>query len=98
MRAAPEVGSAIAARVVEPDDLLPSAIELAARIAAKSRPAVEAAKQSLRSTWQVDLSTVLATNYWAAAALHPGPDVSEGIDAFLERRPARFNRSGTDEI
>lgn len=40
---------------------------------------------------QVDLSTVLATNYWSAAALHPGPDVSEGIDAFLERRPAVFN-------
>lgn len=83
-------------RVVDPDDLLPSAIELATRIAAKSRPAVEAAKQSLRSTWQVDLTTVLATNYWAAAALHPGPDVSEGIDAFLERRPAHFNRTRPD--
>jgi enoyl-CoA hydratase len=79
-------------RVVDPDQLLPSATELAAKIAAKSWRAVEAAKQSLRSTWQVDLSTVLATNYWAAAALHPGADVSEGIDAFLERRPARFNR------
>lgn len=78
-------------RVVEADDLIPAAVELATRIAAKSWRAVEAAKQSLRSTWQVDLSTVLATNYWSAAALHPGPDVSEGIDAFLEHRPAVFN-------
>lgn len=78
-------------RVVEADDLIPAAVELATRIAAKSWRAVEAAKQSLRSTWQVDLATVLATNYWSAAALHPGPDVSEGVDAFLEKRKPEFN-------
>jgi enoyl-CoA hydratase/carnithine racemase len=78
-------------RVVEADELIPTTVELATRIAAKSWRAVEAAKQSLRSTWQVDLSTVLATNYWSAAALHSGPDVSEGIDAFLGHRPAVFN-------
>lgn len=79
-------------RVVEPEELLTESVDLATRIAAKSWRAVEAAKQSLRSTWQVELSTVLATNYWAAAALHAGPDVSEGIDAFLERRSPVFNR------
>lgn len=78
-------------RVVNADDLIPAAVELATRIAAKSWRAVEAAKQSLRSTWQVDLATVLATNYWSAAALHPGPDVSEGVDAFLEKRAPEFN-------
>jgi enoyl-CoA hydratase/carnithine racemase len=87
-------------RVVEPEELIDAAVALAARIAAKSWRAVEAAKQSLRSTWQVDLATVLATNYWSAAALHPGPDVSEGVDAFLERRPPRFNGAGSapDEV
>ncbi|NMI01106.1 enoyl-CoA hydratase/isomerase family protein [Pseudonocardia acidicola] len=84
-------------RVVEADELIPTAVELAMRIAAKSWRAVEAAKQSLRSTWQVDLATTLATNYWAAAALHPGPDVSEGVDAFLERRTPAFNRTPARE-
>jgi enoyl-CoA hydratase len=80
-------------RVVEADELLPAAIALASRIAAKPRRAVEAAKQSLRSTWQVDLATTLATNYWAAAALHPGADVSEGVNAFLEKRPPTYNQT-----
>ena len=79
-------------RVVAPDALIPAAVGLATRIAAKSWRAVEAAKQSLRSSWQVDLASTLATNYWSAAALHAGPDVSEGVTAFLEKRPPRYNR------
>jgi enoyl-CoA hydratase len=79
-------------RVVEPAELLPAATELATRIAAKSWRAVEATKQSLRNAWQVDLSATLSTNYWAHVALHPGPDVREGLDSFIEKRPARFNQ------
>ncbi|KLL12357.1 MULTISPECIES: enoyl-CoA hydratase/isomerase family protein [Protofrankia] len=79
-------------RVVEPDELIPAAVELASKIAAKSWRAVEATKQALRSTWQVDLATAMTTSYWSVAALHHGPDLSEGIDAFLQRRPPVFNR------
>ncbi|MBW0101016.1 enoyl-CoA hydratase/isomerase family protein [Pseudonocardia sp. KRD291] len=79
-------------RVVEPERLLPDAIALAERIAAKSWRAVQASKQSLRASWQVDLAATLSTNYWAHAALQPGPDVAEGLDAFLQKRPARFNQ------
>ncbi|AEH10325.1 MULTISPECIES: enoyl-CoA hydratase/isomerase family protein [Protofrankia] len=79
-------------RVVEPDKLIPAAVELASKIAAKSWRAVEATKQALRSTWQVDLATAMTTSYWSVAALHHGPDLSEGIDAFLQRRPPVFNR------
>ena len=78
-------------RVVEPDALIATATELAARIAAKSARAIEVSKQSLRAAWQVDLASTLNTNYWAAVGLHPGPDVREGIDAFIEKREARFN-------
>jgi enoyl-CoA hydratase len=78
-------------KVVEPDQLLPAAIELAARIAAKSWRAVEAAKQALRSSWQVDLATSMNQSFWAVAALHYGPDLSEGVNAFLDKREPRFN-------
>jgi acetyl-CoA C-acetyltransferase len=79
-------------RVVEPDALIATATELATRIAAKSWRAVEATKQSLRNSWQVDLAATLTANYWAHAALHPGPDVREGLDSFIEKRPGRFNQ------
>ncbi len=79
-------------RVVEPDELIPTAVKLASKIAAKSWRAVEATKQALRSTWQVDLATAMTSSYWTVAALHHGPDLSEGVDAFLQRRPPVFNR------
>ena len=78
--------------VVEPDELMPCATALALRIAAKSRSAVEAAKQALRSSWQVDLATSMSQSYWAVAAAHYGPDLVEGVDAFLEKRDPHFNR------
>jgi enoyl-CoA hydratase len=79
-------------RVVEPDELIPAAIELASKIAAKAWRAVEATKQALRASWQVDLATSMTSSYWAVAALQHTDDLSEGVDAFLERRPAVFNR------
>lgn len=82
-------------KVVEPDELLPTAIGLAAKIAAKPWRAVEATKQALRSSWQVDLSTSMAQSYWAVAALHYAPDLSEGVDAFLQKRDPRFNGDST---
>jgi enoyl-CoA hydratase len=79
-------------RVVEPDELIPAAVALAGKIAAKAWRAVEATKQALRASWQSDLATSMTSSYWAAAALQRTSDLSEGVDAFLERRPAVFNR------
>lgn len=81
-------------RVVEPDALIPEAVALASKIAAKSWRAVEATKHALRSTWQVDLATSMSNSFWAVAALHYGPDLLEGVTAFLEKRPAKFNQDG----
>lgn len=83
-------------RVVEPAELLEVATALASRIAAKSWRAVEATKQSLRATWQHDLASSLAANYQAQAALQAGPDVAEGVAAFVEHRPPVFNRAPED--
>jgi enoyl-CoA hydratase len=79
-------------RVVEPDELIPAAVALARKIAAKSWRAAEATKQALRASWQSDLATAMNSSYWAVATLQHTEDVSEGIDSFLERRPAVFNR------
>lgn len=79
-------------RVVEPDELIPVCVALAGRIAAKSRRAVEATKQALRSSWQQDLAGSITAGYWAVTALHHGADLKEGVNAFLEKRDPDFNR------
>jgi enoyl-CoA hydratase len=82
-------------RVAPAAELLEQSTALAHRIAAKSWRAVEATKQALRASWQVDLATSMASSYWAVAALHYNPDLREGVTAFLEKRPAQFNRAVT---
>jgi enoyl-CoA hydratase len=78
-------------RVVEPDALLAEAVALAERIAAKPRRAVEATRQALRSGWMLDLQSAMNANYWAISDAYHSTDIREGVAAFLERRPPRFN-------
>jgi enoyl-CoA hydratase len=89
-RRALEIG--LVNRVVEPSELIPTAVELATRIASKPWRALEATKQALRSTWQVDLATAMTAGYWAVAALHHGPNLPEGVTAFLEHRSPEYDR------
>lgn len=79
-------------RVVPPEALLPEAIGLASRIAAKPWRALEATKQALRSSWSVDFAASLASSYWAVSALQYTRDFREAVDAFVERREPQFNR------
>ena len=85
----------LVSRVVEPDDLLPTAVELGERIAAKPGGALEATKQALRASWQQDLVASMAASFWTTTALQHTPDLREAIAAFLEKRPASFNRADT---
>jgi enoyl-CoA hydratase len=80
-------------RVAEPEELIPAAVALAGRIAGKAWRAAEATKQALRASWQTDLASAMNASYYAVAALQHTDDVSEGINAFLERRPPVFNRA-----
>jgi enoyl-CoA hydratase/carnithine racemase len=84
-------------RVVEPGELLSTAIALAARIAAYPRLALEATKQQLRQSWHQDLAGSMNASFWAVAALSHTEDLKEGIAAARERRAARFNRSDDQE-
>jgi enoyl-CoA hydratase len=83
-------------RVVEPDELLSTAVELAARLAARPRRAVEATKQALRASWGQDLQTAITSSFWSISALHYSPDLREGVAAAIEKREPRYNRRPGD--
>jgi len=78
-------------RVVEPDKLLTETTELAARIAAYPRLALEATKQQLRQSWHLDLISSMNLSFWGAATMSHTEDLKEGIAAAREKRPPRFN-------
>ncbi len=78
-------------RVVAPEALLPTSVELAARIARAPRLALEATKQQLRQSWHMDLAGSMNASFWAVATMSHTEDLKEGIAAARERRPARFN-------
>ena len=79
-------------RVVEHEQLIPTTVELAARIAKYSRLALEATKHQLRQSWHMDLISSMNTSFWGAAALYHGADLPEGVNAALEKREPEYNR------
>jgi enoyl-CoA hydratase/carnithine racemase len=77
-------------RVVEHDDLLPTALDLAQRIAANPPLAVQAIKRGLRLAVDPDwneLGRWVSTNL---AELFQTNDHREGVKSFLEKRPPSF--------
>lgn len=87
----------LVSRVVEPDALLPTALALAAKIANKPWRALEATKHALRASWTQDFPTAMNTSYQVTDALHRQPDLLEAVEAFLAKRPPRFNQGLDDE-
>ncbi|MTD17097.1 enoyl-CoA hydratase [Nakamurella sp. YIM 132087] len=79
-------------RVVEPEELLPAAVALAATIASRPRHAVEATKNALRQSWSHDLVSSTTAGFWAVSALFRTADLREGVAAAREKRTPRFNR------
>ena len=80
-------------RVVEPDALIPTAVELAARIASRPRLAIEATKHQLRQSWHTDLQTAMNMSFWGVATMTYSDDLREGVAAALEKREPRYNRN-----
>ena len=78
-------------RVVEPDELLPEAVGLAARIAERPRLALEATKHQLRQSWHMDLQSAMNLSFWGVATMTRTKDLKEGIDAALEKRAPEYN-------
>ena len=77
-------------QVVEPDQTVPAALELAGRIAALPPLAVRAAKEAIARADELPLSAGLAWERQAFLGLFATDDQKEGMAAFLEKRPARW--------
>ncbi|TYO95770.1 enoyl-CoA hydratase/carnithine racemase [Geothermobacter ehrlichii] len=76
--------------VVDQEELLPRARELAARIAAQPPQALRLGKRLLRLGQKMDLPEFLDLCAAFQAMAHQTEDHIEAINAFLEKRPPRF--------
>ncbi|MGB3301637.1 crotonase/enoyl-CoA hydratase family protein [Gordonia sp. (in: high G+C Gram-positive bacteria)] len=81
----------IVSRVVDPEELLPAARELAERIAVNPPVAVRMTKKLLRESSQQTLDQLLELSATMQAVAHSTDDHHEAVAAFLEKRPAQFN-------
>jgi enoyl-CoA hydratase len=80
----------LVSRVVPHDELLPTALGLAARIAANPPLAVQALKSGLRTALDPDWDSLGAWVSSTLARLFQTEDHREGVRSFLEKRPAHY--------
>jgi len=76
--------------VVEPEAVLPRALELAAGIAEKSPIALQAAKEAVKTAARANLREGLDREIDLFALCFASEDKEEGVRAFLEKRKPEF--------
>jgi len=77
-------------RITSAEDLLPAAIELAERIAANAPLAVQAARAAARRGAGLTLADALRLEQFHAEPVRGTDDAAEGVRAFIEKRPPKF--------
>jgi enoyl-CoA hydratase/carnithine racemase len=77
-------------RLYPADQVLPEAIALAKHIASKPAVAIAYAKQAVQVADEVSLQHGLAHERQLFYSLFATQDQKEGMQAFLEKRPAQF--------
>lgn len=80
----------LVARVVPAEKLLDEALDAARKISGKSQLAVMAAKEAVHRADEVSLSEGVLFERRLFQSLFATEDQKEGMQAFLEKRPARF--------
>ena len=80
----------IVSRVVAPEELMPTAYELARRIAAGPPVAIRLAKRSIYANSELDLRAALQVETMAQNICFETEDATEGIRAFGEKRVPVF--------
>lgn len=77
-------------RVCEPGKVLEAAVEIGRRICANAPLSIRQAKRSIDYGMRMDLRSALFFEVDAYNRLVPTADRREGINAFVEKRPAKF--------
>ncbi len=80
----------IASRVVAPDDLYPTVMELAAELAAGAPLAQQFIKAGLDRAFEMSFEETIAYEGQAQALLLTSEDAAEGFVSFLQKRPPEF--------
>jgi enoyl-CoA hydratase len=84
------VSSGVVNRVVDDDDLVPTALQIARSAATGPPSAIRAAKRVVDQGAALPLSDALTLEQDTLSTLFTGADAKEGIRAFVEKRPARW--------
>lgn len=77
-------------RLVEPEDLMPAALELAGQLAKGPTVAIALAKENIRKNALVSIEDALRNERRAGEICGKTEDAKEGLAATLERHPANF--------
>lgn len=80
----------LVSRVVAHEELMVSARELAERISQHASHGVRLTKRLMREALHTRLDTLLEMSAAFQAIAHKTPDHVEAVDAFLDKRPPRF--------
>jgi 2-(1,2-epoxy-1,2-dihydrophenyl)acetyl-CoA isomerase len=80
----------LVARVVPPDALAGEARAIAMHLAGLAPVALAQTKRALERSWSVDLETALEEEAWRQGIAGATRDHAEGLAAFVQRRPPRF--------
>jgi enoyl-CoA hydratase len=91
MDAAEAERSGLVARVVPLAGLIDEAMKVAATIASMSMPSVLAAKEAVNAAFETSLAEGIRFERRIFHSLFATADQKEGMTAFIEKRPARFD-------
>jgi enoyl-CoA hydratase/carnithine racemase len=81
----------LVSRVVEPTELMTQARAYAADIAANCSPlSLALIRSQTQADLQSDFGSALARTYKAMGYAATAPDFREGVDSYLQKRPAKF--------
>ena len=76
--------------LVEPSELLPTALDIATRIAANGPLSVQASRRIMALAFAEDDATLKRLGYDASNAMFSTADTAEGVRAFVEKRSPRW--------
>ncbi len=76
--------------IFKPDELLPKTLKIAERLATKSLTALSSIKQQLRQSLELNFADAEKLEREIFANCFNTPDQKEGMSAFLQKRPPKF--------